>query len=261
MKAAVIQMNSGADKEKNVRQAYQLAEKACCVGAKLVVLPEVFVYRGPLDGKQKKKLIVERLRGPLVRGFSDLAKTKKAWLVLGSVYEQSQRPGKLYNTSLVVSPEGKIAAVYRKKHLFNARLTKKSVSEDRHFIEGKSTVSVELDRFRMGCAICYDLRFPRMFQQYYEQGCSILAIPSSFTAETGKAHWEILLRARAIETRSYVLAPNQWGCDGNGVESYGNSMIVGPWGEVLARAGAKKTTILYADLFYEEINKARKKLP
>ncbi len=261
MKVAVVQMDSRTDKERNIAAACRCVLKAAEAGAKLVVLPEVFSYRGPLGGDSLEAPIAETLGGATVQAFCGLAKKKKIGIVLGSIYERIPKIKKMYNTSVVVSPRGEVLAAYRKMHLFKARLREKAVSEDAHFKAGRRTACADVVGFRVGCAVCYDLRFPEMFQRYYQQGCNLLTVPSSFTFETGSAHWETLLRARAIETRSYVLAPNQCGYDGNGVRSYGTSMIIGPWGEVLAKAGSQKPTILYADIDRSETQKARKKLP
>ncbi len=254
-------MNSGLDKKSNIRRAKQLVLRACRNGAGLIVLPEVFTYRGPLGLKNQKEQIADTMSGPLIKEFSTIAREKSACIVPGSFYEPGRDKKRFYNTMVVISATGEIAAVYRKKHLFKACLRTSAVNEDRHFIAGKKAATAKLGPFRLGCAICYDLRFPDMFQEYYKKGCNVLVVPSAFTHETGKAHWETLLRARAIETRSYVLAPDQYGNGGNGVMAHGNSMIIDPWGTVLARAKTAGTEILYAELALEEIQKARQRLP
>ncbi len=261
MKTAIIQMNSGLDKKSNVLKAKQLVLQACRRGAGLIVLPEAFTYRGPLGLKNQKEQSADTMGGSLIKEFSAIAREKNACIVLGSFYEPSSDKKRFYNTMVVISAKGETAAVYRKRHLFKARLKTSPVDEGRHFVAGKKTAAARLGPFRLGCAICYDLRFPEMFQQYYKKGCNVLVVPSAFTHETGKAHWETLLRARAIETRSYVLAPNQYGKDGNGVMAHGNSMIVDPWGKVLARAKTVGTEVLYAELALGEIQKARQRLP
>ena len=163
--------------------------------------------------------------------------------------------------TLLIRPDGKLAGIYRKNNLFAARFEKKKIQEADIFDTGKRINVAEGEGFRIGTAICYDLRFSEVFSRYRRKGCDIITVPSNFTYKTGKDHWEILLRARAIENKCYILAPNQVGIDSNRVRAYGNSMIVDPWGRILARAGDNQEEIVFADIDKKEIETTRKILP
>ena len=156
---------------------------------------------------------------------------------------------------------GQITAKYRKIHLFDARLGDQIIKEKDNFIPGRRLMSARAGEFRVGLSICYDLRFPDLYQNYARKGVEILTVPSCFTKKTGEAHWETLLRARAIENLSYVLAPNQIGCDIRGMQAYGHSMIISPWGKVLARGSARGQEIIFGEVDMEEVRKARRILP
>ena len=190
-----------------------------------------------------------------------LAKRKKVFILLGSICEKTGQKNKAYNTSVLVDDKGHIAAKYRKMHLFNAIIGKKRAQESKWFLPGKGLVSANVKGFKIGMSICYDLRFPAMYQKYSKEGCCVFTAPSSFTKKTGKAHWEILLRARATENFCYVLAPNQTGIGGRGIASFGNSMIIDPWGDVLARASAGKEEVIYANIKKEKMLFSRRRLP
>lgn len=251
MKVAVIQLNAQADKAKNIDKALLLTGQAIRKKAELIVLPEAFSYRGPFNHNALLR-IAEQIPGETINPFLSLAKRKKAFILLGSICEKSRQKNKAYNTSVLVDDKGQIAAKYRKIHLFNAIIGKKKAKESQWFLSGKGLASANVKGFKIGMSICYDLRFPAMYQKYSKEGCCIFVVPSSFTKKTGKAHWEILLRARAIENFCYVLAPNQTGIDGRGIASFGNSMIIDPWGDVLARASAGKEEIIYANIYKEK---------
>ena len=162
---------------------------------------------------------------------------------------------------LLIDPRGQIVARYRKRHLFTARVQTVAVDEAARFLPGRRRVTARVDDLRVGMSICFDLRFPELYQWYARQGCGVLTVPSSFTKHTGQAHWEPLLRARAIENFCYVLAPNQIGRDGQGVRSFGHSLVVSPWGEVLARASADQEEVVLADISPQAIDCARGRFP
>lgn len=260
MKTAIIQLNAQADKKKNIKKALWLTERAIKSSAAFIALPEVFNYRGPLH-RNILSDVAEQIPGETVNPFLALAKQKKVFILLGSVYERIKNSKKAYNTSVFIDDKGKILGKYRKTHLFNALVGTRRINESRHFLAGKKLVTANAAGFKIGMSICYDLRFPAIYQQYSRAGCHVVVVPSSFTKRTGKAHWEVLLRARAIENCCYVLAPNQVGKDSNGVFSYGNSMIVDPRGEVLARASGRKEEIIYGEITKDRLLFSRRILP
>lgn len=257
IKSAVIQMESFDKKSVNCDVAEKLVRKAAKHSV-FIVLPEVFNYRGPQHHFSEQ---AESMQGPTLKRFSKLAKELKINLILGSMLEKNPRAKKSYNTSVHINPEGKVRATYRKMHLFEARLPDRYVSERIALQEGKKAQLTTVERLQVGMSICYDLRFGEQYLKYATSGAKIMLVPSAFTHHTGKDHWEVLLRARAIETQSYVLAANQVGLGGNQIRMYGHSMIIDPWGRILGQAGGDKNEIVYADINIDIINSIRKELP
>ncbi len=235
--AAAVQLTSTSDAEANWESAREMIARAAGYGAELVATPENTNYLGPHEEKVRR---AEDLDGPTVRRFSALAAEHRIHLLLGSFNERSDEPGRCHNTSVLFGPEGSRLAVYRKIHLFDV-----DVSDAVRFTEsdtvrpGTEVVVAETPWGGWGLSICYDLRFGELYRRLVAGGAELLAIPSAFTLTTGKDHWEPLVRARAIETQSWVVAPAQVGRhdDGGLRESWGHSMIVDPWGHVVARAG------------------------
>ncbi len=260
MKAALLQYCAGSDKVANLSKALNLSQEALEGGAQFILLPEVFNFRG--DGKNKELFAkaMEKVPGPSSNVFIPLARKYKASILLGSIIEKASSTH-AYNTSVFIDPSGEITAKYRKIHLFDARIGDRIVKESDCFRAGRVPQTVKVGEFRMGLSICYDLRFPGLYQKYARRGVEILSVPSCFTRKTGEAHWEALLRARAIENLSYVLAPNQVGTDARGMQAHGHSMIISPWGQVLARGSEGEEEIIFADINMEEVRKARQVLP
>ena len=261
MKIALVQFNAGPDKKLNIRRALSFVNQAVEKGAKFILLPEVFHYRGDLLKRENFLSASETIPGDSINPLMALAQKNKVFILAGSIIERAKNSQKAYNTSLLINPKGKITTQYRKIHLFEANIKGNKFNESNIFDNGKSHAIGKVAGFRVGLTICYDLRFPALFQEYLKQGVDILTIPSCFTKTTGKAHWEILVRARAIETQCYVLAPNQVGMDARGVPSYGNSLIVNPWGEILARGSDNKEELVIAEISHREIKKIQKILP
>ncbi|HOW35311.1 MAG TPA: carbon-nitrogen hydrolase family protein [Candidatus Omnitrophota bacterium] len=261
MKTALIQTNPTDDKKKNIRRALMLVRRAISCKAKFILLPEVFNYRGPADKRDGFYRIAELIPGESTRPFIELARVHKVFILAGSIYEKAPGGKRVFNASIFINDRGKIIAKYRKIHLFDAVVDGKRIKESKYFLAGRYPRTTRAKDFKVGMSICYDVRFPELFKGYGAKGANILCIPSSFTKTTGRAHWEILLRARAIENLCYVLAPNQAGQGQGSVVSYGNSMAVDPWGKVIARAGGEKEEIIYADLSLEAVKRARKTLP
>jgi deaminated glutathione amidase len=261
MKIALVQLNSGPDKRDNLRRAFSLVQKAIGRKAQWVLLPEVFNYRGDLTHPENFKAAAESLDGESISMLRGMARKAGVFILAGSLVEQAPSKTKAYNTSVLIDRRGKVTAVYRKIHLFGAQIGKTALRESRVFLAGKKPVMARVGDFRVGLSVCYDLRFPNLYQSYRRSGADVLTVPAAFTAFTGQAHWEVLLRARAIENQCYVLAPNQVGRDSRGIATHGHSMVVSPWGEVLAKGSPEKEEVVFADIFLSEIEKSQKILP
>jgi len=229
---AAVQMTAGPEVSANLKEAARLIDIAVTKGAKLVVLPEYFCIMGMKDAD---KVVVreEEGSGPIQEFLGKTAKFHGIWLIGGSVPLVSARPDKVRNSCLVYDDSGKQVACYDKIHLFNFKHGEEYYAEEKTIEAGTKVVTLESPFGRIGLSICYDLRFPELYRSM-EQVDIILA-PSAFTATTGRAHWETLIRARAIENLAYMIAPAQSGCHINGYKTYGDSMIVDPWGVILDR--------------------------
>ncbi len=232
VKIAGIQMASGPSVSANLSEAERLIEIAVGQGAKLVALPEYFAIMG-LKETDKVKVREKEGSGQIQRFLSKIAKTHQIWLIGGSVPMEASTPEKVRNACLVYDPTGKLAARYDKIHLFNLDLGNEHYREDQTIEPGEDVVVLKTPLGTIGLSICYDLRFPELYRAMGD--VDLIVVPSAFTDTTGKAHWEPLMRARAIENQCYVLAPAQGGYHISGRETHGNSMIVDPWGVVLDR--------------------------
>lgn len=260
MKICAIQMRAGHDVQVNLAVAEKLILEAVDEQALFIVLPEVFQFRGKLNNDSKLTLY-ENIPGPTTQRFQRIAEQFKVDIVLGSIYEKSPEPGRAYNTSVHIGGDGVIKAIYRKIHLFKATLGDKTICEADHFMSGDQPVKSMVNQVPIGLSICYDLRFPSLYHYYRQQAVNILLVPAAFTYQTGKDHWRVLNQARAIENTSYVIAPNQYGYDERGIQCYGHSMIIDPWGEVLAEASADQDEIILADYDEEKLKNVRNVLP
>jgi predicted amidohydrolase len=260
MKAALLQFCAGQDKKANLGRALSMAREALSKGAEWILLPEIFNFRGDLRDRKLLCEAGEKIPGPTTTAFSALAKGHKVSFLLGSILEKGD--GQMaYNTSILINALGEVAAKYRKIHLFDACIDGKIIKESENFLAGRRSTTAKIGEFTVGLSVCYDLRFPGLYQQYARKGVEILTVPSCFTKKTGEAHWEALLRARAIENLSYVLAPAQIGSDDRGMEAYGHSMIISPWGKVLACGDGRAEEIIFGTISMEEVRKARSMLP
>jgi deaminated glutathione amidase len=230
---AAVQLNSTDDRERNLQMALDLIDRAAERGAELVALPENADYIGPHGVKVS---LAEPVDGPSFSLFADKAKAKGIWLLAGSIAESSTIEGKARNTTVLFDPEGVQRAVYRKIHLFDVDLADGTRLRESDVVEpGRDAMVVETPLAIFGLTICYDVRFPELYRTLSARGAEVLFVPSAFTQHTGKDHWEVLLRARAIENTAWVVAPAQTGDHGRGRRSYGHSMIVDPWGVVVAQ--------------------------
>lgn len=233
VKIAGIQMASGPNVSANLSEAERLIEIAAAQGAKLVALPEYFAIMG-LKDTDKVKVREKEGQGPIQQFLSKMAKKHRIWLVGGSVPMEASTAKKVRNACLVYDPSGKLAGRYDKIHLFGLDLGNEQFREETTIEPGDQIIVIENTPFgRVGLSICYDLRFPELYRAMDQ--VDLIVVPSAFTDTTGKAHWETLVRARAIENLCYVLAPAQGGYHLSGRETHGNSMIVDPWGVVLDR--------------------------
>ncbi len=256
--AAAVQMHSGPDLAANLERARALVREAAARGAALVVLPEVFAWRGL---KSDEGAHLERSAGVVGDFLRALATELGIVLLGGSFLALTSVPGKSANTSLLIDAAGVIRATYRKIHLFDVDLPGEvSVCESDGRVAGTEAVTADTALGTIGLSICYDLRFPELYRRLARAGATIVTIPSAFTAYTGAAHWEPLLRARAIENQFYVVAPNQTGQSPHGFADYGNSMIVDPWGTVVARAGEGEAVIT-AEIDADRIARIRREMP
>jgi len=248
MKVAAIQMSSNNDKISNLNKAVELVNNAVINNAQLILLPEVFNYRGSLNLSYLKKNISEYAPGESLKPFMRIARKNKIHILAGSIYENSKNNKKIYNTTFIINDYGEIECKYRKINLFKAFIDGKKIDESQIFRAGKKPITCTVKNFKVGLSICYDLRFPELYRYYYKKKVDIICIPSSFTKKTGELHWEILLRARAIENHCYIIAPNQYGIDGNKVNCFGNSMIINPLGDIIAKLGGDDESIAYAEI-------------
>jgi predicted amidohydrolase len=257
MRVAVIQFRATNNVSDNVLRAVKVVERAIKAKAQFILLPEVFVCRGITDYQS----VSDDVNGKILRPLRELAQKHRVFILAGSILERIKKSSKVYNTSVLIGSRGQIVARYRKIHLFDAALGRQRILESKYFLPGKEIVTARVNGFCVGLTICYDVRFPELYQELSRRGVDVLCIPSAFTQKTGQAHWEVLLRARAIETLSFVLAPNQFGSDNREMQCYGHSVIVGPWGNVVARAPGRGEKIIFADLDKSILKKSRQMLP
>jgi predicted amidohydrolase len=260
MLAAVVQLTSTADGDRNLDAMEHWVRRAAQHGADFVATPEATNYLGPHADKVR---LAEPLDGVCVTRASRLARELKIHLLLGSFNERSEDPQRCYNTSVLIGPDGTTIAIYRKMHLFDVDHSDAvRFFESATCVPGDTPVVGQTAIGRIGLGICYDLRFPELFRWHVEHGAEILCVPSAFTATTGAAHWHALLRARAIETQSYVIAPGQVGRHGDdGLrETYGHSLIVDPWGTIIAEA-SEGPGIALGDIDLERVRRIRAAMP
>jgi len=245
LRVGVVQMNSTADLSANLDAARGLVEAAARQGAELIALPENFAF---LRREGQPIPCAQGLDGEIVGTVRSLAQKLGVW-ILGGTFPEATVDSRVHNTSVLVSPEGDLAAIYRKIHLFDVDLRDSgggTFTESAIVAPGDEVVVADTPLGRIGLSVCYDLRFPELYRAMADRGAEFIAVPSAFTPETGKDHWAVLLRARAIENQAFVLAPAQCGRHSEDRRSYGRSLIVDPWGTVLAQ-GTDRPGILIAE--------------
>lgn len=255
---AVVQMTSRTEVERNLAAAEALVERAASRGAAFVGLPENFAF---LRSEGQPVPEPQDLDGPWVRRMADLARRARVTLLLGSLPERVPGDPRVRNTSVLLGPDGATLAVYRKIHLFDIDVPgMEHLKESKAVVPGSDVVTAETSLGTLGLSICYDVRFPELYRELARRGARVLCVPSAFTARTGKDHWEVLLRARAIENLAYVLAPAQAGEHGGGRSSHGHAMVVDAWGTVLAQVPDGEGVAL-AELDFERLERLRRELP
>jgi predicted amidohydrolase len=257
VRVAAVQMNSNGDKVRNLERAERLVRAAAADGAELVALPEKWNL---LAAGERLAAGAEALDGPSLAAARSWARELGIHLLAGSIAERAGDGEKAFNTSVLIGPEGNDLAVYRKIHMFDVEAGGVAYRESEHEQPGEEIVSAEVDGVELGLTVCYDLRFPELYRILAVRGARLIAVPSAFTAATGRDHWEVLLRARAIEDQVFVIAPNQVGEAPPHYSSYGHSAIVDPWGVVLAEAPDGECFVA-ADLDLAAQERVREQLP
>jgi predicted amidohydrolase len=256
--AAAIQLCAGPDKQANLEKAERLVKAAAQRGAALIVLPEVFFWRGQRAEEREQ---AETIPGPTTDRLAELARELGVHLVGGSILERASSGGKVYNTSALFDPRGELLARYRKVHLFDVDIPGHvTIRESETRLHGSEACVVPTGLGTIGLSVCYDLRFPELYRRLTASGAEIICLPSAFTFPTGAAHWEILVRARAIENQVYLIAPNQIGRSPGGFNDFGHSLIVDPWGTPNARASNGETFIL-SEIDLNYLEQVRRELP
>jgi predicted amidohydrolase len=255
---AAVQMLASDDKAANLREAEHWIRQAASSGARVVALPEVFNWRG---SKKLEREFAETIPGPTSTAMSALAQELGVYLLAGSILEAIPGSARAYNTSLFFGPGGEPLATYRKIHLFDVDLANGvSLRESETRAHGATVAVKQTELGIMALSVCYDLRFPELYRRLADLGAQMIFVPSAFTAFTGEAHWQPLLRARAIENQAYVVAPDQFGKSAKSFETHGHSMIIDPWGKILAEL-ADGPGVISAEIDLAYLTQVRAELP
>lgn len=256
---ALAQMNSSTNPTQNFEQAEKFTHSAKEQLAKFIFFPENFNFMGRLGDSLKQ---AQSLEGEYMSKYKSLAKACNIWMSLGGFQETGPSSDKHYNTHVIIDNFGEIKATYRKIHLFDVKLSEKSQIFESRFVQPGSSIAPPLDSpiGKLGLSICYDIRFPELYRKLSLQGAEILIIPAAFMEKTGYAHWEVLLRARAIENGCFVIASAQDGTHEGGRVSYGHTCVIDPWGTIIAQA-SEEARLLIADIDLGMITKSREKIP
>jgi len=255
-KIALVQMNSQDNIKDNLKTASDMILECADNKADMILLPENFLYIG------KHKKVSFKIDSPEIKAITKLAADTSTYILAGSIPEKTEFEGKNYNTSLFINNKGEIIGIYRKIHLFDVELGDSAeFNESSYVLAGDQPILVNTEFCPIGMTICYDLRFPELYRNLALLGCNVVFVPSNFTLHTGKDHWQVLLRARAIENGMFVLAPNQFGAKYDGNSSYGHSAVIDPWGIVIAQASDAAPAIVYAQIDLDLVQSVRKKIP
>ena len=251
------QLNTGNCINKNFKVIKEITEKCAAEGAKIVAFPECSTYLSDENMLE----YAETLNGNIINTFREIAVKNNIYIHNGSFLEKIYNSKKVYNSSILINPKGEILSIYRKIHLFDVEIPGKVNEKESNIIEnGEEIITVDTELGNLGFSICYDLRFPELFRKLTEKGAKLIFVPSAFTLYTGKDHWEVLLRSRAIENQVYIVGINQFGERPVNKISYGNTMVIDPWGTVIARAKEKEEYLL-ADIDMNYLDDVRNELP
>ena len=259
-KAACVQMRSSRDVEENVRIASELIKEARSAGADFIATPENTTTMDEDRERLASRLYPDNGENPQVRAFQELTQKVSCWVLIGAMPVLAD-DGRFANRSILIKPDGSIAARYDKIHMFDVKVSAaEQYQESKNFKAGNKGVVTDLPWGKLGMTVCYDLRFAYLYRALAKAGASFFTVPSAFTKVTGQAHWHVLLRARAIETGCFVIAPAQGGKHENGRETYGHSLIVDPWGRVLGEGGEEPCVVI-AKIDPDDVSKARARIP
>ncbi len=264
LRVACVQMRSGLDRAKNISEACGLISEAAAAGATFIATPEMtnVVDR---KGSRLLEMLPEESQLEDIGAFADAAKGHGVWLLIGSLAVKLKAGAagtRAANRSYLFAPDGSIAATYDKIHMFDVDLPGgESWKESKIYAPGDRAVVASTDVAQIGLTICYDVRFPKLYRSLSRSGAEVLCVPAAFTRQTGRAHWKTLLTARAIENGAFVVAPAQGGVHEDGRETWGHSLIVGPWGETLAEAPGDEPGVVLADIALQEAREARQRIP
>ena len=260
MRVAICQMRADGDVERNLELAARLLDEAAGGGAELATLPEYLEFMGPAS---RRADVANEVPGPVTRRLGELARARSMWVLAGGLLESAE--GRVHDTSVLLAPDGEVAAAYRKIHLFDVELhDQPSIRESDTIAPGEEIVTARVGEARLGLSICYDVRFAELYRALMAQGAQVLCVPAQFQHTTGRDHWHTLLRARAIENQAFVVAPGQWGPFGEPGEarrSYGHSLVVDPWGRVLVEAPEEGDGVWFADLDLDAQRELRRSFP
>jgi apolipoprotein N-acyltransferase len=260
LRAALVQLNSQDQLQDNLTTCAKLTQQAAEQGAQLVLLPENFAYFGSNRGRSE---VAENFdeHGPIVDALSAMARKAGVTVIAGGMPERSGDAQRPYNTALVLSTRGEVIAQYRKIHLFDVELSQEQAyRESAGTSPGAVPVVIDVEGWRVGLSICYDLRFPELYRALVDRGAEVLVVPAAFTKTTGTDHWHPLLRARAIEAQCWLLAAAQWGQHPGNRQTYGHSMVIDPWGTIVAECH-DGTDLLCVDLDRQRLHDVRRRLP
>lgn len=261
IRVACIQMRSGVDIDDNVDAAAKFIRQAASDGAHLVATPEMTTLLDIRPGETRGKATAENA-DPALQALKNIAKKCEIWLLIGSIAVTLDHDSRLANRSVLIDPRGEIFARYDKMHMFDVEVGDgQNYRESKAYCPGTRAVIAQTPLATVGMTICYDLRFPHLYRALAQAGAEILTCPSAFTRVTGEAHWHALLRARAIETGAFVIAPAQGGTHEDGRETFGHSLIISPWGEILAEAIGDEPGIISAEVDLADVEKARSRIP
>jgi deaminated glutathione amidase len=261
LRVACVQMRSGVEVAPNIAAVSDLIHDAAGQGAQLVATPEMTNLLDIRPGMARPKIVPET-EDQTLAAMRALAVELGIWLLIGSIAVTLEGEDRLANRSFLIAPDGRVRARYDKIHMFDVEVGDgQSYRESRSYRPGEHAVLAETEFGKLGMTICYDVRFPHLYRELAQAGASILTIPAAFTRVTGEAHWHILVRARAIETGSFVIAPAQGGKHEDDRETFGHSLIISPWGEVLAEKADDQPGVIVADIELDAVAKARKRIP